>query len=220
MSGHDATAATAAPPVFSAVLLAAGLSARMGGPHKLLMEIGGQPVVRRTAIALLDAGPAEVVVVTGHHREAVQAALHGLPLRFWFNPRYADGQMTSVAAGVASLAQPCDVVLVCLADQVLLTAADYLEIVHAFAGRPHGSIVVPWHAGQRGNPVAFAAWHAPQVIGGQVNPGCRHLIADHPDEVFVHQAAHARFTTDLDTPEDFARISALFSAAPAACHSG
>lgn len=220
MSADRATAASPAPPVFSAVLLAAGLSTRMGGPHKLLMEIGGEPVVRRTAAALIDAGPAEIVVVTGHNREALQAALHGLPLAFRFNPRYGDGQMTSVAAGVASLSLPCDMVLVCLADQVLLTASDYLEVVHAFAARPHGSIVVPRHAGQRGNPVAFAAWHAPQVIGGQVNPGCRRLIADHPDEVFVHEAAHPRFTTDLDTPDDFARISAMFASAPDPCHSG
>ncbi len=79
-----------------------------------------------------------------------------LPVRFQFNTRYEEGQATSVAAGVAALDAPCDVVLVCLADQVLLDGRDYREIVDAYAAMPRGSILVPFHEGRRGNPVAFS----------------------------------------------------------------
>ena len=54
--------------------------------------------------------------------------------------------------------------------------------------------------------MAFSASYAAEVISGHVNPGCRKLIADHPDEVFIHEAAHDRFIVDMDTPEDYARI--------------
>ena len=114
--------------------------------------------------------------------------------------------MTSVAAGVAALNAPCNIVMVCLADQVLLTAADYRELIDAFAAMPRGSILVPMFNGQRGNPVAFSASYAAEVISGHINPGCRKLIAEHPDEVFIHEAVHDRFTVDMDTPEDYARV--------------
>ncbi len=196
---------------FSAVVLAAGLSSRMQGQHKLLLPVDGQPAVRRTVSALAAAGPEEIVVVTGFRGRAVMEALVDLPVTFQSNPRYEEGQMTSVAAGVAALRAPCSVVLVCLADQVLLETADYRELIDAFAAMPRGSILIPVFNGQRGNPVAFSASYAAEVISGHVNPGCRKLIAEHPDEVFIHEAAHDRFIIDMDTPEDYAGILARFS---------
>jgi len=195
-------------PAFSAVMLAAGTSTRMQGRHKLLLPMAGETVIRRSVRALLDAGPEEIVVVTGFNGLAVIHALDGLPLRFQFNPYYDQGQMTSVAVGVAALNAPCDVVMVCLADQVLLKPADYRELIDAYAAMPHGSILVPSFNGQRGNPVAFAASYATEVINGHVNPGCRKLVAEHTDEVFVHPATHERFTIDMDTPADYADILA------------
>lgn len=204
---NDTSATLAKSEVkFSAVVLAAGTSSRMQGRYKLLLPFGAEPAIRRTVRALLDAGPEELLVVTGFNGRAVMAALEGLAVRFQSNPSYEEGQMTSVAAGVAALARPCDAIMICLADQVLLTPGDYRELVDAYAAMPHGSILVPTHRGQRGNPVMFATGHAPQVMSGQRNPGCRKLIADHPDEVFVHAAEHDRFTTDMDTPEDYAHI--------------
>jgi molybdenum cofactor cytidylyltransferase len=193
---------------FSAVVLAAGLSTRMEGRHKLLLPVAGEPAVRRVVRAIVAAQPQEVVVVTGFNGRAVFEALDGLDARFQSNARYKEGQMTSVATGVAALQAPCDVVMICLADQVLIEAADYLELTEAYASMPRGSILVPMFDGARGNPVLFAASHAPEVVRGHVNPGCRKLIAEHGDEVFLHEAAHDRFCIDMDTPADYQAIVA------------
>ena len=205
---YDETHGTPPLPTFSAVVLAAGLSSRMEGRHKLLLPVDGEPAVRRVVHAVLGAQPQEVVVVTGFNAHAVFDALDGLPVEFQPNPRYRDGQMTSVAAGVAALRAACDVVMICLADQVLLESRDYRELVDAYAAMPRGSILVPRFEGQRGNPVLFAASYAPEVVNGHVNPGCRKLIAEHADEVFVYDAASDRFTVDMDTPDDYARVVA------------
>jgi len=195
---------------FSAVLLAAGASSRMDGAFKQLLPLpseGGEaPAVRISAQALLDAGARELVVVTGHRGREVADALAGMPLAVRHNPRHAEGQMRSVAAGLAALARPCSMVMVCLADMALLRPGDFRELARAFAGLLRDAILVPYHQGVRGNPVVFAASRVPEALGGRLNPGCRHLIEDHPDDVVRFEARHDRYTTDMDTPEDYARM--------------
>ncbi|WP_233870251.1 nucleotidyltransferase family protein [Paraburkholderia adhaesiva] len=188
---------------FSAVVLAAGLSTRMEGRHKLLLPICGEPVVRRVVREIGAARPQEIVVVTGFNDKAVVEALDGFDVRFQHNARYREGQPTSVAVGVAALQAPCDAVMICLADQVLLEAADYRELIDVYTRMSHGSILVPMFDGTRGNPVVFSSSHCPEVVGGRMNPGCRKLIAEHGDEVFFHEAAHDRFCVDMDTPADY-----------------
>ena len=200
---------------FSAVVLAAGTSSRMRGAHKMLLPWGGQTVIRHTVQQVLASGPEELVVVTGFKGDEVAKELQDQGVVLQPNPRFDEGQMTSVAAGCAALTRPCDAVMVCLGDMVLLTPADYAALAAAHAATEL-RIVVPRHAGQRGNPVIFAADFLPEVIAGRRNMGCRKLIADHPGEVFVLDAAHPRYSIDIDTPEDYARLcaSALAAARP------
>ena len=190
----------------AAVILAAGLSARMGDRPKLLLDVGGAPMIRRTAENVLAFEPVETLVVTGHRSEEIEAALEGLPVRFVHNPRYAEGQPTSVAAGVSALATPCDAVMVVLGDQPLVTAPHLRSLVSAFCERGEASILVPFHAGQRGNPVVIEARHIPAMMGGEVNLGCRRLIETHPDEVCTVDMGTDVFTFDCDTPEDYERL--------------
>ncbi|TAM05794.1 MAG: nucleotidyltransferase family protein [Paraburkholderia sp.] len=194
--------------LFSAVVLAAGFSSRMEGRHKLLLPLGGEPAVRRVVRAIVAAQPQEVVVVTGFNAPAVCEALEGLDVRIQNNAHYCEGQMTSVATGVGALQKPCDAVMICLADQVLLETADYRALVKAFALLPYGSILVPMFRGTRGNPVIFAASYASEVVSGELNPGCRKLIAEHGDKVSIHEASDDRFCMDMDTPADYARMVA------------
>jgi molybdenum cofactor cytidylyltransferase len=200
---------------FSVVLLAAGCSSRMNGEFKQLLPIptesGPEPVVRLTARAILAAQPAEVVVVTGHRGREVMGALADMPLTFRSNPRHTQGQMTSVAAGLSALQASCTAVMICLADMVLVEPDDYRMLASIFAELPRDAILVPHHRGNRGNPVTFAASRVPEVLSGSVNPGCRKLIADHPQDVVCREFDHDRYTTDMDTFEDYVRIRARLS---------
>jgi molybdenum cofactor cytidylyltransferase len=182
----------------------------MEGEIKQLLPVptanGTEPVVRVTARALLAAGPAEVVAVTGHRGREVTHSLADLPLTFCANPRYMEGQMRSVVVGLSALRAPCAAVMICLADMVLLRPEDYRALASVFTQLPRDAILVPYHGDSRGNPVTFAASRVPEVLSGAVNPGCRKLIADHPHDVVCRQFDHDRYTTDMDTLDDYARI--------------
>ncbi len=187
----------------SAVLLAAGESRRMGAANKLLLPVAGEPLVRRTARRLIAASLREVVAVLGHERAAVAEALAGLSLRTIVNDHYRDGQMTSVHAGLAALEQPCDGVMICLADQPLLMTADYRALIDSFGRRGEKSILVPTRRGQRGNPIILAAEHRQAVVDRQANLGCRHLVDRNPDLVMAVESGADGFFTDVDTAADY-----------------
>jgi molybdenum cofactor cytidylyltransferase len=193
----------------SAVVLAAGLSSRMGGPHKLLLDVAGEPMLRRVVRAVLDVDPAEVVVVTGYRAEDVVAALDGLPVRFIHNPDFAEGQPGSVVTGVQALTEVCAAVMIVLGDQPLLTPAALRRLLEAYAMAPEGkSILVPTSGGQRGNPVLFAARHIAEIQAGTMKVGCRRLIETYPDQVALIEMADDAFTQDCDTPADYALMQA------------
>jgi molybdenum cofactor cytidylyltransferase len=179
-------------------------------------QAGEEPAVRITARTLLAAQPEEVVVVTGHRGREVMQALEELPVTFAPNPRHAQGQMTSVMAGLAALTAPCSAVMICLADLVMIQPEDYRELARLFAQLPRDAILIPFHAGKRGNPVTFAASRVPEVLAGTINPGCRRLIEDHPADVVRHEFSHGRFCTDMDTPQDYQSIRAQMVSSAAA----
>ena len=103
-------------------------------------------------------------------------------------------------------------VMVVPGDMALLTPADLTALIAAYAGAK-GSILVPFHQGQRGSPILFAAFHIPQVTAGGMNIGCRHLIESHAEEVAQVEFERDVYTFDCDTPDDYAALLARLEGA-------
>jgi molybdenum cofactor cytidylyltransferase len=183
----------------------------MEGRNKLLLPIAGKPVIRRTVEQVISAEPQEVVVVTGFQGRDVGRAIADLPIGLHPNLRFEEGQMVSVAVGVGALANATDAIMVCLGDMVLLGRQDYLDLVASYESATDSSIVIPYCGEERGNPILFAASYAPEVVAGDRKLGCRKLANAYPDEVQRYAAAHDRYTTDMDTPDDYERICRLYA---------
>lgn len=192
----------------SAVVLAAGQSSRMEGQHKLTLDVGGEPMIRRTVKAVSAIAPVEAIVVTGFAATGITSALAGLPVRCIHNPRYGEGQQTSVAVGVRSLRHFCHAVMVVPGDQCLLTPAHLADLVSAFRRAGDRSIVVPFHKGRRGNPVLFASHHIPEIAAGGFATGCRHLVERNADKVAQVEFESDAYVVDCDTPADYAALLA------------
>jgi CTP:molybdopterin cytidylyltransferase MocA len=185
-----------------AVLLAGGQGLRMGGVAKPLIRLQGVPLINRQLVALSGAGVDEVVVVTGHARDAIEEQMQSFPVTLAHNEAHADGQEGSVKVGLAALSGPFDAVFILLSDQPLIAAGDLTELIGAFKKRPAGHIVVPVVDARQGDPIILDEVAHGQILAGETNLDCRHLIEHQPEFLHVHETANTRFITDLDTVED------------------
>jgi molybdenum cofactor cytidylyltransferase len=192
----------------AAVVLAAGRSSRMGGPNKLLAEIGGKPLVRMVVDAVLASRARPVVVVSGHQRDKVEAALAGLPVKFVHNPHFADGLGTSLKAGIAALPAEADGAIVCLGDMPQVDAALIDRLIGAF-DPDHGALVVlPTIDGKRGNPVVWSRRFFPDLMAVEGDVGARYLIGRYTEAVAEVPLTGTAALTDVDTPEALAAVRA------------
>jgi len=189
---------------FAAILLAAGLSRRMGARNKLLLDWHGRPPVRHVAETYLRALGSCVTVVTGHEAGGIRAALGGLDLRFHHNPAFEAGQQTSVAAGLAA-GHRAEAVLVGLGDQPLLTAQDLATLMAAHRAADPGRISIPVDGARRGNPVVLPAALHSRLLADAARPGCRRFVRSDSDLVQRLPLPAPGFFADIDTPEAYDR---------------
>jgi molybdenum cofactor cytidylyltransferase len=191
----------------AALVLAAGQSLRAGATNKLLAEIAGVALIRRTVETILASPAHPVIVVTGHEAGKLSGALDGLDVEFAHNPVYAAGMAGSIAVGVKAL--PADVagVLVCLGDMPSLDAGDIAALIAAFDPEHGTTIVVPVAQGRQGNPVLFGRTHFGQLMELTGDAGARSVIAAHKGAVAEVAMTGDGTLTDLDTTDAIARFN-------------
>jgi CTP:molybdopterin cytidylyltransferase MocA len=190
----------------SAVVLAAGASSRMGVP-KLLLPVGGEPLVRRTVREVCGAGFDEVLVVVGHEWEKTVAALDGLPIRHAVNADFAAGMGSSFRAAVAHLGDS-EAAMFALADHPFVTASEYRMVLDTWRQQSpgivsvrYGDVVAPPHLWTRE--------FFPEL--SQLQHGARSVLERHRDRAVVLQLP-ADLLMDLDTPEDYELVKARVAA--------
>ena len=192
----------------AAVLLAAGRSTRMGAVNKMLAEIGGKSLVRIAAEQAIASRAQPVIVVTGHERERVEAALKGLPVRLVHNPDFSEGLGTSLKTGIASVPQEADAAIVCLADMPQVDAALINRLIAAFDPERGALVVLPSIDGRRGNPVVWSRRFFHDLMSIQGDIGARHLIGNYAEAVVEVPVSGDAALTDVDTPESLSAVKA------------
>jgi len=192
----------------AAVILAAGRSTRMGGPNKLLAEIGGRSLIRIAAEQALASRARPVIVVTGHQHESVEAALKGLDVTFVRNPNFADGLSTSLKTGLDAVPATVDGAVVCLGDMPQVSAALIDKLIGAFDPERGALIVVPTIAGKRGNPVVWSRRFFAELTALEGDVGARHLIGRYPEAVAEVALNDTAVLTDVDTPDALSKVKA------------
>jgi molybdenum cofactor cytidylyltransferase len=187
-------------PAVAAVILAAGRGARYGGgQNKLLAEIDGEPLLRRVASSALESRVCATIVVTGHARGAVEAALAPLPVRFVHNPNFATGLSSSLRAGVSAV--EADAALIILGDMPGVSSGVINALIAAFDQAPECAAIAPSCSGRRGNPVLLSRKIFPHIALLEGDEGARKLLGG-LDGVVELPLDDAGVLADVDTPAD------------------
>ena len=187
----------------AAVLMAAGAGARMGRRPKSLLELDGVPLICRQVTALREAGVTELLLVLGHHARDIEAAVQALKVSIVINPDPDAGPVSSQRLGLQSLNGQSDAVLMALADQPLINAADLRQLIQAFNQRAAGcSLLYPRVTGQPGNPVIFTAGVRNALLACPPEVGCKQWRQANAPLVEAFDCDNLHFVQDVDTPED------------------
>jgi molybdenum cofactor cytidylyltransferase len=192
----------------AAVILGAGRSTRMGGPNKLLAEIGGKPLVRIAVEQALASRARPVIVVTGHQREKVEAALTGLKVQIVHNSDFANGLSTSVKTGLSAVPADSDGAVVCLGDMPQVRADLIDKLVAAFDPERGALVVIPTIDGKRGNPVVWSRRFFPELMALEGDIGARNLISRYAEAVTEVALTDTAALIDVDTPEALSQVRA------------
>jgi len=170
------------------------------------------PLVQYVVAAALDSGLSRVVVVLGNESERVRAALAPLDrdgrLEFVVNEAFADGQSTSVTAGLNAIGEGASAVMFLLGDQPAVTGTTLDRLIKAFEESDR-TICLPTWEGRRRNPVIFGARHfsALQALTGDA--GGRSVIEANPDEVTAVPFDNEMLFRDVDREDDLAELERM-----------
>jgi molybdenum cofactor cytidylyltransferase len=189
--------------VIVGVVLAAGLARRMGR-GKLLLELDGAPVIRRTVEGVLAAGLDRVLVVVGPEHAAMREALSGLPVELAVNPEPEAGQGRSIRAGIEALPPGATAALVAMGDQPTVPAPVIPALRSALASSGK-AIAAPVYREGRGNPVLFGAAVFPELRRLEGDRGARSIVELDPGRVALVEL-DLPMPPDVDTPDDYDRL--------------
>jgi len=196
------------------VVLAAGASTRMGR-NKLLLQIGGESLVRRAARRALASGLAPVIVVVGNEADRSRAELSGLPCRAVENPDFEKGIHLSLRAGIAAVPSDAPAAVVLLADMPLVTDRMIATLVQRY--RDSGAaLVISEYGGVQAPPTLYDRRLFEELRAAEGEGCSKRVIERHRGEA-LSVAWPAAALTDVDRPEDFERIRQELSSEETRC---
>ncbi len=193
--------------MISSIVLAAGLSTRMGEP-KALLDWGGEPLLSYQVRQLKEAGCDEVIVVVGYRSDEIQRAIRRLPCRIMLNSRYQMGRAWSLRLGARAVSRDADAIVVLNVDQprpASLIRQLLEEHQQSFAATR------PEHDGHGGHPVVVSGWLRDEMLQAtDDDQGLRGILRRHMDAV-QRVPAGPECLVDLNTVEDYQEARAAAS---------
>lgn len=195
-----------------AVILAAGMSSRMGEPKQLL-RLGGKTLLEQVLDNALRVALDEIVVVLGAAAESVRQQIDLSKVKVVINGSYQQGMGTSLGAGLAALDPAINAALILLADQPFVRPATLNRICEEYR-RSHPQIVIPLYSGFRGNPVLLDQSVFPEVIalGGDV--GCRAIFGNHLEGIVKLPVDDVGILLDIDNKADLDKLASVNGSTP------
>jgi molybdenum cofactor cytidylyltransferase len=185
--------------MISSIVLAAGISTRMGKP-KALLDWHGEPLLAHQVKQLLEAGCDEVIVVLGYRSDDIHRQIKRLKCRVMLNPRFQMGRAGSLRIGAKAVNRDAEAIVIVNVDQPCNAALVRALIA---AHEPTAAATRPAHEGHAGHPVVVSGWLRPEMLEAtDEDEGLRGILRRHQDQL-REIPADASCLLDLNTPADY-----------------
>jgi molybdenum cofactor cytidylyltransferase len=186
----------------AAIVLAAGLSSRMG-KSKVLLPWDGRPIIRVIVDRLKRMRLDDIVVVTGHLARDVGKALADEPIRLIHNKDYRTGEMlSSLQAGLRELPPEISACLIVLGDQPQIDGKIVGDVLTAYA-EGKGTIVAPSYRRRRGHPILIDRMYWQELLNLPAGGAPRDVINAHAEAIHYINVDTDSVLKDVDTPDDY-----------------
>lgn len=196
--------------VIPVIVLAAGTSTRMGRLKALLPAGPNDSFLTRILRTFADAGVQRQVVVLGHQADQLRAHLAGAGLapELALNTGFEAGQLSSLLVGLEAADHPdTEAVLLMLVDAPFVAASTVRSVIDRYQAT-HAPIVRPVRGDAHGHPVLIDRSLFPLLRAADPSRGAKPIVRAHVSVAGDVPVDDPGAFMDIDTPEEYARVSA------------
>jgi len=191
--------------MISGIILAAGLSRRMG-MDKLLLSVAGIPIIQRVLAAASKSRLDEIILVCANDEVAEIGSIYGITVVR--NTSQILGQSHSIKLGVQNSSMHADGFMFFVGDQPFMTEDIINRLINAFQGS-NCIATVPLYNNKRGNPVIFSSKLRNKLLSLNGDVGGRTLLAELDDKIVTVSFDYEAPGLDVDTQEDYKTVLKL-----------
>ena len=197
--------------MISSILLAAGLSSRMGGENKLSKKINGLPLVSHAIKNILGSAVNEIIVVLGHEKDIIKDIIqNNKKIKFCYNKNYKNGISSSIKVGLNNISKKTDAFFICLGDMPDVSQSIYNKLIKTRYNynkklkiEHKKEIIIPTYEGRSGNPVLFSKFIKQQIMNISGDEGAKKIIDLNKSKTLYVPLKSDGINLDFDTQEDF-----------------
>lgn len=191
--------------MISGIILASGLSRRMG-EDKLLLPVAGVPVIERVIAAASKSDLEEVILVYGN--DIVYNIGKKFRIKAVKNNSPQLGQSYSIRLGVKNSCRAAEGLMFLVGDQPYITENIINKLIKSFMSEKC-SAAVPLYNGTKGNPVIFSSKLREKLMGLSGDSGGRVLLEEMEGSVITVSFDDPKPGLDIDTREEYEAIIRL-----------
>lgn len=186
-----------------AVVLAAGMSARMGESKVLLPWGERKTIIEHIVEQLINSRVEHIVVVTGHMAKEVKQVVEPMGVQVVNNRSYKTGEMlSSIKTGLRALPESAAASLIVLGDQPRIQPKVIYQVMTAYA-EGQGEIIVPSFEMRRGHPVLISRRYWQEILALPGKGSMRDVMNAHQDRIAYVNVDTDSVLRDVDTPADY-----------------
>lgn len=189
---------------FAAIVLAAGLSTRMGD-FKPLLPLGEETALEKSVDLFLRAGIGHLQVILGHQAEQLIPLLDRRGVAWTVNERYREGMFTSVQCAMASLPEGIEAFFLQPVDMPLVRDRTLETLRRAWHDSGRG-ILHPVFWGKRGHPPLISTRYRRTILESSGEGGLKALLLPYLDDILEIEVPDEHCVLDMDSPEDYAYL--------------